>query len=390
MCICSDKKTGFTLVEVLVVIGILGLLLALLLPAIQQSREAARQGQCKSQLRQLGIGLLNHHDVHGKFPPGWTGKSESVEHDVLGPTGWGWGAHLLPFIEQDNLSNRIALDWLILHPANDVVRTQAIGLFHCPSDIDTPPLQFVDHGISLYELPESNYVANFGLGRPSGCDSLAFTGQQCDGGAIRGPFHHNSKVKLADFYYGSSNTVLVGERGSSKSENQAAATWIGAGPGIAYPFARILGTSSIGLNHDESVDNFRSWHPGGVFFVYGDAHVEMLRDQIEADVLAKATSIDLISESIQGFVDDLGNTGGGSSPGDDGSHGDYPPGDDGGVNPVPGDPPTGEYVPPSLVRPPRGGSGDGLCPICGEDTEYWWLHIDGFRDHKKPIVPAPR
>jgi len=358
------RRRGFTLVEILVVIGIIGILMALLLPAIQQSRESARQGQCKSQLRQLGLAVMNHHDVHGQFPPGWTGKSEVSQYDVIGPTGWGWSAHLLPFIEQNNLASRIALDWYMLHPANDVARSQAISLYVCPSDIPSEAMQLSHHGTALYELPKSNYVANFGVGQPTECDQLAFTGKQCDGGRFRGPFYHNSEIDFADLAYGSSNTVLIGERSTARETRMAPGTWTGAGPGLRHPFARILGTSGVPLNDDSSVEAFRSWHPGGVLFAYADAHVELLREGIDETVFAQTTSIDLIDQSLEDD-DSTGTSDDTTGSGDGGS-----------------DPPWG-------ISPP-GGSGDGgVCPICNEETPIWWIHVEGLEGHVEPAA-SPR
>src|SRR6185369_1865432 len=144
---CAIKlvRRAFTLVELLVVIAIIGVLVALLLPAVQAAREAARRTQCTNNLRQIGVAFQNFHDVNGRFMP-------MVGANING--SWGWGAALLPYLEQDNLFKSIgspdvqSVDWLAaakLAPNNPtaplgVLLQTRLAVFTCRSDPVMSPL----------------------------------------------------------------------------------------------------------------------------------------------------------------------------------------------------------------------------------------------------------
>jgi len=361
----SNRSTGFSLVELLVVIGILGVLVALLLPAVQQARESARSTECKNKLRQLGLASINHHDIHTQLPPGWTGTSSYADQDVIGTTGWGWAPHLLKLLEQNGVANRLLLEEFILHPANEAARGQAISLFRCPSDIEVAQMRMEHDGVAMFDLPTSNYVANFGPEPVTQCEALAYTGQQCTGEQFRGPFYHNSETNFSAMSRGTSNTVLIGERSTPRMAQEAVATWTGVGPGFSQPFARILGSSRAPLNDVESPEAFRSWHRGGVLFVYADGHVELLRDTIDRRVWGQATSLVTLDDSIDDiWSTSVGTTSGGSGSGSGGS--EDAPGIWGG--------PTGS-----------GGGGtattSAVCPVCSSITQQWWIHVPGLEDH---------
>ncbi|MBM4076801.1 MAG: DUF1559 domain-containing protein, partial [Planctomycetes bacterium] len=97
---------GFTLIELLVVIAIIAVLISLLLPAVQQAREAARRTQCRNNLKQIGLALHNYHDSFTAIPPGWIGVTANVP-DIEGTNGFSWAVFLLPSMDQGNLYNRI-------------------------------------------------------------------------------------------------------------------------------------------------------------------------------------------------------------------------------------------------------------------------------------------
>ena len=125
------QRRGFTLVELLVVIAIIGILIGMLLPAVQQVREAARRIQCANNVRQLSLAVLNYESSQMLFPPGWNSVSEIDTNP-----GWGWSAILLPFIEQNNLASQIDYQSSITAPVNEAILQQVVQGHLCPSDPD--------------------------------------------------------------------------------------------------------------------------------------------------------------------------------------------------------------------------------------------------------------
>ena len=131
----NSAKRAFTLVELLVVIAIIGILIGLLLPAVQAAREAARRMECTNNMKQLGLALHNYADVHNVFPSAWRGYTPDGKHaNVYGDPGWGWGAAILPFMEQSPLYQKIDLKKSIADPVNRDAREMFLKAFHCPSE----------------------------------------------------------------------------------------------------------------------------------------------------------------------------------------------------------------------------------------------------------------
>lgn len=120
------RNRGFTLVELLVVIAIIGVLVALLLPAVQAAREAGRRAQCVSNMKQLGLAMHNYHDVHGALPPGrWGGVGGKV---------WSQNGPLLPYMEQQNIYDNVNFSVLWSDPPNVAALAMTVKILLCPSD----------------------------------------------------------------------------------------------------------------------------------------------------------------------------------------------------------------------------------------------------------------
>ena len=291
----ARPRQAFTLVELLVVIAIIGMLIALLLPAVQAAREAGRRTTCRSNMRQIGLALHTYHDVHHRLPPGWTGYSGGAP-DVNGPPGWGWATYLLPYLEQAGLSQRIDRNVSLLDPRHDGVRAAHLSIFQCPTDFTNVPTFDLDDesGGFLTTLPRANYVGVFGTLELEECEEVG-PGEPCLGDGV---FFHNSRVTLGEITDGLSNTCVVGERCSRLGFS----TWVGVAAGGEEAFARILGIADHPPNHISGhFDDFSSFHPVGVHFVYGDASVHLIPSSIDEDVY-KALLTRHVGEPVGTYV----------------------------------------------------------------------------------------
>jgi prepilin-type N-terminal cleavage/methylation domain-containing protein/prepilin-type processing-associated H-X9-DG protein len=281
-------QDGFTLVELLVVIAIIGILIGLLLPAVQSARESGLRTQCANQIRQIGLALQNYHDVKGSFPAGYTSNFNSAGDDT-GP-GWGWAAAILPFMESQYPFNVIQFNQNIESAANSSVRVLPIKSYLCPSDhlLPTWTASTADSsgnaGSPICDVASASYVGVFGTGEPG-----------VDGEGI---FFRNSKVKIADITDGTSHTTMVGER----SFQWCPSTWVGsvtnasmilppgsaarAGEWAAAGF--VLGHTSEGIGGPGStgaeVNGFASRHFGGANFTFADAHVDFLATSMDHQI----------------------------------------------------------------------------------------------------------
>ncbi|MCR9117862.1 MAG: DUF1559 domain-containing protein [bacterium] len=297
----TKRKTGFTLVELLVVIAIIGVLIALLLPAVQAAREAARRSSCTNNLKQLALGAQNYHDVNGELPAGVEDVNPADSNDA----GWGWPVRLLPFIEMNNEfqqlgANDYTLD-TILAAVNGINSSSAISAYPVAHQ---GFIEVVSNKYPVWNCPSAegraltSFTSNAGTAsRVEGVAMSTYIG--CKGGSPHaggddggGALIPSNSVKFRDITDGTSNTFLIGERAvpsgltnSSKVEN----SWLGARKtyGNTIPACTVIGIVDRLMNPVEgsSPDNIRfpfsSQHPTGSQFAFVDGSVHFIAETIE-------------------------------------------------------------------------------------------------------------
>jgi prepilin-type N-terminal cleavage/methylation domain-containing protein/prepilin-type processing-associated H-X9-DG protein len=303
----NRPRPGFTLIELLVVIAIIAILIGLLLPAVQKVREAAARSQCENNLKQMGLALHNYHDTNTSFPPGYIDGNTDSSGKLIAPfppagyvgpwiPGWSWGTFILPYMEQQNLWNQIN------PPANPMgtVMTNNLGLLQqpvkmylCPSDSPasgpqgpnlnynrpfTGSPQFTPPTSQGVYLALSNYVAC------SGDDGTQFVGV----------FGNNTNTRISDITDGTSNTILIGERGTLNAGKYN--SWAAIVYGEDYSdkdghagYEGVLGTTLVRMQDGcfsaackvpDPTDSFGSMHTGGANFLMGDGSVHFLSSSI--------------------------------------------------------------------------------------------------------------
>jgi len=294
------SRRGFTLVELLVVIAIIGILIGMLLPAVQQVREAARRIQCANNLRQLSLGTMNYESAFMRFPAGWTAVNEDFSSGGALLPGWAWSAELLPFFEQQNIANLADFDFAVTDPVNEPILTQVVDTFICPSD---PDEEILDFSVSLTTGPVGNGNGSSSRNEVPGIGSVALLPQpqqndeinlaranysgvfgsieiEDDPFAGNGVFFGNSEISFRNITDGSSNTIIIGER----RNDLGAVTWIGLVQGIDEPFARVVGATDHSPNDlEEGFEDFRSYQPGGINVGLGDGSTQFINDSIAED-----------------------------------------------------------------------------------------------------------
>ena len=312
----QPRRKAFTLVELLVVIAIIGILIGMLLPAVQQVREAARRTTCMNNARQMALAVLNYESAYQQFPEGWDGWNASsafpkqyTPFNYRGSTPykgnyWGWGAFILPFMEQNNLYDNCNFYTVfgedMLLPNGDQLTGSVLPSFTCPSDnpkIDGKNTCYTSNSL---DLPNglSNYVANIGFSM--------WSSRRKDPNHKNkwGPFGMNSSVTFGTLTDGSSNIIMLGERSSDpetgpnpKNPLMVGAIWAGShrwqnNPDLSTPMAgrwsnmgRAGGLNFIVNGNYRARSIASSGHTTGATVALCDGSAQFLSDNVSNSTL---------------------------------------------------------------------------------------------------------
>ena len=286
---------AFTLIELLVVMAIIGLLVALLLPAVQAAREAARRVLCKSNLKQIGLALHNYHDVHLMFPINY-GTGAYNESD----RGASWLVRVLPFVEQSALYSTLKFGVALTDPANDAAAKTVVTAFLCPTDAHGNGVMPNRRG-STVPRAITNYKAclggnwEWGPFSPrtsiSGRNANETNGLElCNGFLCRGGDRPPFTTTMADIQDGTSTTFAVGEAVPEWTWH----TWW-------YFFNASTATCAVPLNHWRKTESsladwfenysFASRHTGGGHFLLVDGSVRFVSENVAETVYRHAATI---------------------------------------------------------------------------------------------------
>ena len=250
------RAPAFTLIELLVVIAIIGVLIALLLPAVQAAREAARRAQCTNNLKQIGLALHGYHDTWGTFPAGgW----------ISGKMNIGWSAVILPWLEQRPLYDGLNFSFPYGNAVNSTGGHAVLTVYLCPSE---PRKTFWNREqADLFDYADGDYGGMYG---PRGLASPTDANNP-----PRGPMIFNQAVSLAQILDGSSQTLMVGE-----DPEAIHAMWI-SGHNIFDECCPINARPPF-----EYGEELTSQHPGGVNALFGDGSVRYLKNTMNPAVLS--------------------------------------------------------------------------------------------------------
>lgn len=328
------RLRGFTLVELLVVIAIIGVLVALLLPAVQSARDAARRTMCRNNLKQIGLAVHNYHDTMGTLPPAVSYDAGLSPIGELEKTRPNWVIRILPFMEMENLYNEFDHKQYISHANNRAPRGRRLPAFVCPDD---------PNNVTPFDGSTAQEGDNWARGNYA-CNSTNIGNMDYVNGwqdnTRKGVMSVNLSARLADITDGTSTTLLAAEVKSGISKKDRRGTWaLGTPTGNSLWWHGFSGDAN-GPNacNDRSDDIYgcpdlhanpgnakmkkfcmtcwdgcpthnmqtttRSWHEGGVFSVLCDGSVHFISDRVQTsgEFGANPAIWDRIICSIDGFA----------------------------------------------------------------------------------------
>jgi prepilin-type N-terminal cleavage/methylation domain-containing protein/prepilin-type processing-associated H-X9-DG protein len=299
-------RHAFTMIELLVVMAVIGILISLLLPAVQAAREAARRTQCRNNLKQIGLALGNYLDRMRVWPPAYASAYDANGNDT--GLGWGWGSFLLDDLEQTSIKKQILFGQQISDPSNLVPATTCLQAFTCPADVylETFTISVDPNGNPLptpVKVARGNYVGVNG--------NNGVTGNQATND---GAFLEDKSFRPRDITDGLSSTFFISER----CHNMSDTTWTGAVTNAGVVDHRdpspgaIEGSAALVLGHCgphapnnplvTDADALASMHPIGVNFLFGDGSVQYVNSFIDLGVYDALATRSGGEQSALGFT----------------------------------------------------------------------------------------
>jgi prepilin-type N-terminal cleavage/methylation domain-containing protein/prepilin-type processing-associated H-X9-DG protein len=316
------KRPGFTLIETLVVISIVGLLVALLLPAVQAAREAARCVHCANNLKQIGLSIYQYEQINSCIPPGrimtfdprFAGPNPPCTSPIVDKS---FLIMSLPFLEQPALYNAINQSLTIFGRENRTVHTFAIAVFACPSDPDSGKPRSCDNSVMIPfglaspgELLNMVYTSYSGMAGSSAVNAIPRPSSHCVvpnqlSSQDDGVFHDVSPIRLSAITDGLGNTIFVVEKATTEFQQldvvdpaiYRSTGWFIAGnfgdtlASAFYP-PNMISKVALGAGKSHTMAG-SSLHPGGINVLLGDGSVRFIKDSIQSWPFDPLTGIPL-------------------------------------------------------------------------------------------------